>query len=178
MPNFPVYYPITGRMYKNWTAVHGWLQYSPYRWCWSTKKIFLTYKTCTGEQTQPQRGQHPKGNKEWQSKKQTLNSLFCNVTSCWLQRSLLESRVQSTFAILTYGLPTNLMPNSSHVGANLLQWPHLEQKQTSYKKDTLFHKDISCTGYFMLSKVKSRNILWKNAKWKLIKHASLTPATS
>ena len=86
--------------------------------------------------------------------------------------------MQSTFAILTYGFPTNFVPNSSHVGANLLQWPHLKQKQGSSKYGTLLHNDISCTGYLMLSKVKSRNILSKDVKQKLINHASLTSATS
>jgi len=67
-------------------------------------------------------------------------------------------------AILTYGFPTNFVPNSSHVGANLLQWPHLKQKQGSYRYGTLLQNDISCNGYLILSKVKSRNILSKDVK--------------
>lgn len=82
-------------------------------------------------------------------------------TSCWLQRSLLESNVQSTFAIFTYGLPTNFTPSSSHVGANLLQWPHLKQKQSIY----IFNGFISCSGYSASSKM--RGCLCSTEMWRI-----------
>jgi len=36
-------------MQEKLTAVHGWLQYSPHRWCSAPNKIFLRYQTWTGE---------------------------------------------------------------------------------------------------------------------------------
>lgn len=47
------------------------------------------------------------------------------ITACSEHNSLLSSKVQSTLATLIFVDPTTFLAKSSHVGANLLQCPHL-----------------------------------------------------
>ena len=61
------------------------------------------------------------------------NSRGLTVTFSSTQSWRFDSSVQSTLAILIELLPTNLMANSSHVGANLLQCPHLSHNMTYWK---------------------------------------------